>query len=161
MYWLRPHTPQRVLHFPDLRQAALIAAASPSSVGVPHRSTSRRLSPATRGYHMKAGSTDHVRYERKSENVAHNHPFPTPAFFRIADVLRITALSRPTLYRRMAAGRFPLPIHLGGRACAWTPAALQTWINDPDGYRAPQTASTSTSARRGPGRPRKYTAYGT
>ena len=47
------------------------------------------------------------------------HVLATPAFFRIRDVLRMTALSRPTLYRRIAAGRFPAPVHLGGRACAW------------------------------------------
>ncbi|MES2785324.1 MAG: AlpA family phage regulatory protein [Pseudomonadota bacterium] len=61
-----------------------------------------------------------------------------PAFFRIADVMRITALSRATVYRRIADGIFPPPVHLGGRACGWTPAALQAWINDPGGYRAPR-----------------------
>jgi len=63
----------------------------------------------------------------------------TPAFFRIADVMRITALSRATLYRRIAEGKFPLPVHLGGRACGWTPTALQAWIDDPEGYIAPNT----------------------
>ncbi|MBK5205698.1 MAG: AlpA family phage regulatory protein [Polaromonas sp.] len=59
-----------------------------------------------------------------------------PAFFRIADVIRITALSRATVYRRIADGIFPAPVHLGGRACGWTPKALQAWIDDPGGYRA-------------------------
>ncbi|WP_307658982.1 helix-turn-helix transcriptional regulator [Variovorax paradoxus] len=62
-----------------------------------------------------------------------------PAFFRIADVMRITALSRATVYRRIADGIFPPPVHLGGRACGWTPAALQAWIDNPGGYRAPRT----------------------
>lgn len=61
-----------------------------------------------------------------------------PAFYRIADVLQITALSRATLYRRIADGKFPQPVHLGGRACGWTPDALQAWINDPQGYVAPR-----------------------
>jgi prophage regulatory protein len=30
-----------------------------------------------------------------------------PAFFRMADVIRITALSRATVYRRNAGGKFP------------------------------------------------------
>jgi prophage regulatory protein len=63
-----------------------------------------------------------------------------PAFFRIADVMRITALSRATVYRRIADGIFPPPVHLGGRACGWTPAALQAWIDDPGGYRAPRAS---------------------
>lgn len=82
--------------------------------------------------------------------------FAAPAFYRIADVMRITALSRATLYRRIVEGRFPTPIHLGGRACGWTPAALQKWIDNPEGYRAPQ--SSDTSLRR-PGHSRKYDGY--
>ena len=50
----------------------------------------------------------------------------------------VTALSRATLYRRIADGRFPQPVHLGGRACGWTPEALQAWITDPQGYVAPR-----------------------
>jgi predicted DNA-binding transcriptional regulator AlpA len=60
-----------------------------------------------------------------------------PAFFRMTDVMRITALSRATVYRRIADGIFPAPVHLGGRACGWTPAELRAWIDDPGGYRAP------------------------
>lgn len=62
---------------------------------------------------------------------------PTPAFYRLPDVLRITGLSRPTLYRRIAACRFPRPVHLGGRARGWAHAALQDWIADPESYRPP------------------------
>lgn len=58
-----------------------------------------------------------------------------PAFYRLRDVIRITALSRSTIYRRIAEGRFPSPVHLGGRASAWASAALQDWIDDPEGYR--------------------------
>jgi len=56
-----------------------------------------------------------------------------PAFFRMADVIRITALSRATVYRRIAEGKFPAPVHLG-RACRWPRAALQLWIDDPESY---------------------------
>jgi predicted DNA-binding transcriptional regulator AlpA len=79
-----------------------------------------------------------------------------PAFFRLRDVLRITALSRPTLYRRIAAQRFPAPVHLGGRASGWAFASLKSWINDPEGYRAPALDEVATPRRRG--RPRKYSA---
>lgn len=77
-----------------------------------------------------------------------------PAFLRTRDVLRITSLSRATIYRRIAARRFPAPVHLGGRACGWSTSALQDWISDPEGYRAPATEdSRGTRAR---GRPPKY-----
>lgn len=61
--------------------------------------------------------------------------FQMPASPGMAAVTRITALSRATLYRRIADGRFPPPIHLGGLACGWTRASLQTWIDDPLGVR--------------------------
>ncbi|CAN7614849.1 AlpA family phage regulatory protein [Variovorax paradoxus] len=35
----------------------------------------------------------------------------------MADVIRITALSRATLYRRTAGCKFPPQVHLGGHAC--------------------------------------------
>lgn len=79
-----------------------------------------------------------------------------PAFYRIRDVIRMTALTRATLYRRISAGRFPPPVHLGGRVCAWPRTALQAWIADPEHYRAPQSPELTT--RRSRGRPRKYAA---
>jgi prophage regulatory protein len=59
-----------------------------------------------------------------------------PAFYRLRDVMRITALSRSTIYRRIAEGRFPAPVHLGGRASAWQCTSLQLWIDNPEKYRA-------------------------
>lgn len=59
-----------------------------------------------------------------------------PAFYRLRDVMRITALSRSTIYRRVAEGRFPAPVHLGGRASGWQCASLQQWIDNPEEYRA-------------------------
>lgn len=82
--------------------------------------------------------------------------FSQPAFLRIHDVMRLTALSRPTIYRRIAAGRFPAPVHLGGRACAWSPDDLRDWIADPERYQAP---APGQPRRRWPGRPRKTSRY--
>lgn len=59
---------------------------------------------------------------------------PAPAFYRLRDVIRITALSRSTIYRRVAEGRFPAPVHLGGRASAWQCNSLQLWIDNPEEY---------------------------
>lgn len=70
-----------------------------------------------------------------------------PAFYRIADVVRLTSLSRATVYRRIADGRFPKPVHLGGRACGWTPEELQAWIDDPTQYRAVTTAPATQEIR--------------
>jgi len=90
-----------------------------------------------------------------SGSIIMHRDLPAPAFFRMRDVLRITGLSRPTLYRRIAARRFPPPVHLGGRACGWPCAALQAWIADPERYLAPETSRTPLP-HRSRGRPRKY-----
>lgn len=74
----------------------------------------------------------------------------TPAFYRLSLVLRITALSRATLYRRIAQGRFPRPVHLGGRACGWSPIALENWIADPQGYTVDNGGCRGASAGRSP-----------
>ncbi|WP_162595242.1 helix-turn-helix transcriptional regulator [Variovorax sp. PBL-E5] len=62
-------------------------------------------------------------------------PSVAPAFYRLREVSRISALSRSTIYRRIAEGRFPPPVTLGGRASGWAREALQAWIDDPEAYR--------------------------
>jgi prophage regulatory protein len=49
-----------------------------------------------------------------------------PLILRSADVVRLTGLSRATLWRRIAAGRFPQPVKLG-RSC---PQGASGWIRD-------------------------------
>jgi predicted DNA-binding transcriptional regulator AlpA len=64
-----------------------------------------------------------------------------PAFYRLRDVIRISALSRSTIYRRIAEGSFPAPVRLGRRASAWSRDSLQAWIDDPEGFRAERPES--------------------
>jgi predicted DNA-binding transcriptional regulator AlpA len=70
--------------------------------------------------------------------------------------MRVTSLSRPTLYRRIAALRFPRPVHLGGRACGWASSDLAAWIRDPEGYRTPGASDARPPCR---GRPLKYPEF--
>ena len=81
---------------------------------------------------------------------------PEPAFYRMADVLRITALSRSSLYRRIASGDFPAPVSLGGRAKGWRRTSLLEWIEDPVGYR-PLTSCVQETGSAG-GRVRRVAA---
>jgi len=39
-----------------------------------------------------------------------------------------TGLSRSTIYARIAEGKFPQPIDLGGRAVGWIEAEIDTWL---------------------------------
>jgi len=46
---------------------------------------------------------------------------------RRRDVESATGLRRSSLYERVAAGTFPKPIPLGGRAVGWIEAEIITW----------------------------------
>ena len=50
------------------------------------------------------------------------------SILRLPSVKSITKLSRSTIYLRIAAGTFPKPINLGGRAVGWLEAEIQEWL---------------------------------
>ena len=52
---------------------------------------------------------------------------PPGRLLAIADVVRETSLSRPTIYRRIQEGRFPKARHLGGRRVAWPERDIEAW----------------------------------
>ena len=48
---------------------------------------------------------------------------------KAADVLRLTGLTRPTLYRWMRKGHFPRSFKLGGSAAvAWDATEVHDWL---------------------------------
>jgi len=59
---------------------------------------------------------------------------PSPAagemavvFLRLQTVIRVTGLSRSTLYRLIADEQFPRPVRLGPRAVAWRRTDVEAW----------------------------------
>lgn len=52
---------------------------------------------------------------------------------RVAEVERLTGMSRSTLYRRIRDEGFPAPIDVGGRSIRWSQAAVLTWIEERKG----------------------------
>lgn len=58
-------------------------------------------------------------------------PEPPPAndtMLRMADVERLTGITKSTIKRMMADGRFPKPMKLGVRAIGWPAADVRTFI---------------------------------
>jgi len=53
---------------------------------------------------------------------------PSVSMLRRRDVQSCTGLSRSTIYRRVAEGDFPKPVHLGGRTVGWIAAEVQDWL---------------------------------
>jgi prophage regulatory protein len=51
----------------------------------------------------------------------------TTLLLRIASVIQVTGLARSTIYKLIAADKFPSPVRLVGRAVAWRRADLEQW----------------------------------
>ena len=51
-------------------------------------------------------------------------------FLRLVQVKETTGLSRTTIYRKIAARKFPRQIHLGSRAVAWVESDVIQWMNE-------------------------------
>lgn len=51
------------------------------------------------------------------------------SILRLPKVIARTGLSRSAIYQRIAEGRFPKPISLGGRAVGWVEAEINAWLN--------------------------------
>lgn len=49
-------------------------------------------------------------------------------FITLKEVLERTALSRTTMYRLMAAGKFPNKVSLGAQAVAWDKYEIEMWM---------------------------------
>ena len=46
----------------------------------------------------------------------------------VKQVCEITSISRSTVYRKVDAGTFPPPVHLGGNMVRWVLRDIQNWI---------------------------------
>ncbi len=63
-----------------------------------------------------------------AENPRNERTNPPTRFLRLPEVMERTGLSRSTIYVRLAAGRFPRPVALGGRAVGWIEAEIEEWV---------------------------------
>jgi prophage regulatory protein len=52
---------------------------------------------------------------------------PARLFARLPTVIQATGLGRSTIYRLVANGTFPAPVHLSPRAVAWRWSDLDRW----------------------------------
>lgn len=52
----------------------------------------------------------------------------TLRILRLGDIIRMTGLSKATLYRRIRAGSFPRPVRLGPRARGWREEEVRDWL---------------------------------
>ena len=65
-----------------------------------------------------------------TENTMERRINPPTRFLRLPEVMARTGLSRSTIYVRLAEGRFPRPVALGGRAVGWIEAEVDEWVRE-------------------------------
>lgn len=53
------------------------------------------------------------------------------SLMKLPDVMRRTALSRTTIYRRISEGTFPRPIPTGANSVRWYESDIGRWIANP------------------------------
>jgi prophage regulatory protein len=53
---------------------------------------------------------------------------------RIGTVLKLTGLSRSTLYRKVQKGEFPKQIKLSERCAGWRQSSVHAWMRNPMFY---------------------------
>lgn len=63
---------------------------------------------------------------------------PAEGFIKPQQLLNVVKLSKSTLLRMVAAGRFPPPIKLGARMNRWNVDHVRDWMKSPETYRATQ-----------------------
>lgn len=85
--------------------------------------------------------------DHETSHTAAKSDLASPMFYRMRDVLRMTALSRSSLYRRIASGTFPAPVSLGGAAKGWRHSDLQEWERDPANFRLMSSCSVETTSQ--------------
>ena len=50
-------------------------------------------------------------------------------FIRLGEVIRITSLSKTSIYRLISEGTFPKQIQVGKRSVVWVRSDINNWIN--------------------------------
>ena len=60
-------------------------------------------------------------------------------FLRLSSVLRLTGLSRSTLYRKIQNGTFPRQLKLSTRCIGWRESEVELWLRAPTLYEADVT----------------------
>jgi len=67
---------------------------------------------------------------------------------RLKTVLARTALSRSTLYRKIAEGTFPAQIRISVNGAGWRESDIDRWIADPPRWRATMTTTARMDTSR-------------
>ncbi|MBL9070509.1 MAG: AlpA family phage regulatory protein [Sphingopyxis sp.] len=58
------------------------------------------------------------------------------SILNLHDVVYLSSLSRSTIYRQIALGKFPKPVRFGQRRKGWRRLEVEKWLRDPEQFQA-------------------------
>ena len=67
--------------------------------------------------------------ERKGQDTIVGSDLKSRTFLRLADVRATLAISRSTIYKRIAEGTFPAPIKISERSVRWRSEDIEAWLS--------------------------------
>ena len=50
------------------------------------------------------------------------------SIYRLPDVMKVTGLSRSSIYLAVSKDKFPKPMKIGRRAIGWSESSIEDWI---------------------------------
>ena len=56
-------------------------------------------------------------------------------FIKLSDVVKVTSLSKSTIYRLIAENDFPRQVPLGGKSVAWVESEVEEWMKEKTHHR--------------------------
>lgn len=69
---------------------------------------------------------------------------PSEAILRLPEVMALVGLSRSSIYDLIARRRFPSQLKLTACAAGWRVGAVRQWLEDPEGWTAPEGTCNRT-----------------
>jgi prophage regulatory protein len=62
---------------------------------------------------------------------------PADAILRLPDVIRVTGLSRSSVYEKARRGQFPKSVKISQRVIGWRIGEVRQWLREPLGWCKP------------------------
>jgi prophage regulatory protein len=68
--------------------------------------------------------------EQPGAGTGQTPPLPIERLLTLRDVMKVTTLSKGSVYRLVGKGRFPAPIKLSDERIAWRVSVIARWMSE-------------------------------
>jgi prophage regulatory protein len=92
------------------------------------KSINKRLSEHERDAAANLYNSEQARMRQVTEELMSGVDDSDDRFIRLPEVMRLTGMSRSTIYLRIGEGNFPKPFHPSERMSVWSEREVMAWI---------------------------------